>query len=83
MQHTSMTDAPQTKSPTPRTDKALAVSDPAASAAGALLGIAGSLGLLARFDVTADEAVALIGFVGMAIAAVRGWLESRRRRVNS
>jgi hypothetical protein len=62
-----------------RTDRALNVSDTGASLIAGVLGIAGTLGFLSKLGITVDEGAAILGFVGMVVAAVRGRLEKGRR----
>lgn len=62
-----------------KTDKALNMSDPAGTIVSSLVGLAGTLGLLSKLDLSADELAAILGWLAAVAAAARTLMERRRR----
>lgn len=54
------------------------MTDPSGSIIGALVGLAGTLGLLTRWDISADQAAQALGFAFMIAAAARAWMTGRQ-----
>lgn len=53
------------------------ITDPSGSIIGALVGMAGTLGLLTKWEISADQAASFLGFAFMIAAAIRAWLIQR------
>ena len=54
--------------------------DPTAALVGSLVGIAGSLGLLSQWGLSADELAQILGYVFAGTAALFTWIEAQRRK---
>jgi len=62
-----------------KTDKALDASDPGGGLVAILVGMAGSLGLLTKYNISADEFAQFVCYAFAGAAALRAYLEKGRR----
>lgn len=53
------------------------ITDPGGSIIGALVGLAGTFGILTKWNISADQAAQTLGFAFMIAAAIRTWLATR------
>jgi len=62
-----------------RADKALDAADPAAGLVSFCVGVAGALGLMEKYSITADQIAMWVGLSFPVIAGARAWLDRRRK----